>query len=85
MSIVWGLSEREDPHYYIFLKLIADPFGGTMSRQCTITLEELIVSSLAQPDAVANLLIEKGVITQDEFMEKIKVGRAAYRAMFRKL
>ena len=31
-----------------------------------------VVSSLAQTDALAKLLIEKGVITQDEFMEKLK-------------
>ncbi len=38
----------------------------------TVTLQELLVSSLAQTDAVAKLLIEKGVFTQSEFMEKIK-------------
>ena len=46
-----------------------------------VTLQELLVSSLAQTDAVAKLLIEKGVITQAEFMEKIKAERAAYQAM----
>ena len=51
----------------------------------TITLQELLVTSLAQTDAVAKLLIEKGVITQDEFMEKIKAERATYQAMFQKL
>jgi len=34
---------------------------------------------------VAKLLIEKGVITQDEFMEKIKAERATYQAMFQKV
>jgi len=38
----------------------------------TVTMLELLVTSLAETDAVAKLLIEKGVITQDEFMEKIK-------------
>jgi len=32
---------------------------------------------------VAKLLIEKGVITQDEFLERIKAERATYQAMFR--
>ncbi len=32
---------------------------------------------------MAKLLVEKGVITQDEFMEKIKAERATYQAMFR--
>jgi len=39
--------------------------------------------SPTQTDAVAKLLIEKGVFTQDEFMGKIKVERATYQAMFR--
>jgi len=46
---------------------------------------ELLVTSLAETDAVAKLLIEKGVITQDEFMEKIKAERATYQAMLQKL
>jgi len=33
---------------------------------------------------VTKLSIEKGVITQDEFMEKIKAERATYQAMFQK-
>jgi len=40
----------------------------------------LLVTSLAQTDAVAKLLIEKGLITQDEFMEKIKAKRATDQA-----
>jgi len=34
---------------------------------------------------VAKLLIEKGVFTHDEFMEKIKAERATYQAMLRGL
>jgi hypothetical protein len=36
-----------------------------------VTLEELLVSSLAQTDALAKLLIDKGVITQAEFLKRI--------------
>jgi hypothetical protein len=43
-----------------------------------ITLEELLVSSLAQTDALAKLLIEKGLITREEFMQKISEERATY-------
>ena len=56
---------------------------GELDKDGTVTLQELSVTSLAQTDAVAKLLIEKGVITQDEFMEKIKAERATYQAMFR--
>ena len=36
-----------------------------------VTMEELLVSSLAQTDALAKLLIEKGLIRREEFMQKI--------------
>jgi hypothetical protein len=35
-----------------------------------VTMQELLVSSLAQTDALAKLLIE-GLITRQEFMEKL--------------
>jgi hypothetical protein len=35
-----------------------------------VTMEELLVSSLAQTDALAKLLIEKGLITREEFMQE---------------
>ena len=44
-----------------------------------VTLEELLVSSLAQTDALAKLLIEKGLITREEFMEEISEGRGTYQ------
>ena len=46
-----------------------------------VTLEELLVSSLAQADALAKLLIEKGLITREEFMQKISEKRATYQRM----
>ncbi len=57
---------------------------GELDKGGTVTLQELVVSSLAQTDAVAKLLIETGVITQDEFMEKIKAERATYQVLFQK-
>jgi len=56
---------------------------ATVDKGGTVTLQELVVSSLAQTDALSKLLIEKGVITQDEFLEKLKAERATYQAMFR--
>ena len=50
-----------------------------------VAIQELLITSLAQTDAVAKLLIEKGVITQAEFMEKLKVERATYQAMMEKV
>ncbi len=58
---------------------------ATVDKGGTVTIQELLVTSLAQTDAVAKLLIEKGIFTQDEFMEKIKAERATYQAMFQKV
>ena len=44
-----------------------------------VTLEELLVSSLVQTDALAKLLIEKWLITREEFMQKILEGTATYK------
>ena len=46
-----------------------------------VTLQELLVSSLAQSDALSKLLIEKGIITQQEFLAKIAEERATYQRM----
>jgi len=51
------------------------------SEKAPVTLEELLVSSLAQTDALAKLLIEKGIITQQEFLQKISEERATYQRM----
>ena len=45
-----------------------------------VTLEELLVSSLAQTDALAKLLIEK-LVTREEFMQKISEERATYQKL----
>ena len=49
----------------------------------TVSLQELVVLSLAQTDALAKLLIDKGLITKDEFMQKLSSERAVYQAMLK--
>jgi len=56
---------------------------GRPEKAGVVSFQELTVSSLAQTDALSKLLIEKGVITQDEFMDKIQSERGAYEALFR--
>jgi len=58
---------------------------ANLDKSGAVTLQELLVTSLAQTDAVAKLLMEKGVFTQDEFMEKIKAERTTYQAMLGKM
>ena len=50
-------------------------------NQAPVTTQELLISSLAQTDALAKLLIEKGIITQQEFLAKISEERATYQRM----
>ncbi len=54
---------------------------GELDKQGVVTMQELLVSSLATADAVAKLIIEKGIITQAEFMQKLSAERAVYQAM----
>ena len=49
---------------------------ANLDESKTATIEELLVSTLAQGDAIAKLLIEKGIITQQEFLLKVEIGRA---------
>lgn len=37
----------------------------------SVSLEELMVTTLAMADAVTKLLVEKGVITEAEFKQKL--------------
>jgi len=53
------------------------------SEKTSVTVEELLVCSLAQTDALSKLLIEKGVITQQEFLAKIAEERATYQHMLK--
>ncbi len=41
---------------------------GKVDNQGVVTMQELIASSLAQTDTLTKLLIEKGLITEAEFM-----------------
>ena len=44
-----------------------------------VSLEELSVSTLAKTDALTKLLIEKGVIKDAEFKQKLLEERAVYQ------
>ncbi len=48
---------------------------ATVDNQGVVTMQELIASSLA----------EKGIITKEEFMQKLSAQRARYQAMFKKM
>ncbi len=56
---------------------------ATVNKQGVVTMQELIASSLAQSDALTKLLIEKGLITETEFMRKLSAERAVYQEILR--
>ncbi|MCZ6562296.1 MAG: hypothetical protein O6948_05125 [Deltaproteobacteria bacterium] len=58
---------------------------GELVIQGVVTMQELLVSSLATADALAKLLIEKGLITEAEFMKKLSAERAVYQAMLQRM
>ncbi len=57
----------------------------TVDKQGVVTMQDLVVSSLAQIDALTKLLIEKGIIAKEEFMVKLSDERAVYRVMLGKM
>lgn len=58
---------------------------ATVDERGTATREELIVSSLATADALAKLLINKGLITEAEFLRQVVAEKVNYQAMLQKV
>jgi hypothetical protein len=56
---------------------------ATLSVQNIATLEELLVLGLAKADALAKLLFEKNLVTQDEYERKLGSEKAMYQALLR--
>jgi len=50
-----------------------------------LTLEELMVSSLAMTDALVKLLIAKGIIRDEEFKTQLSAERANYLAVLKRM
>jgi len=54
---------------------------ATKNEPTTDSLQELLVSSLATTDALAALLIGKGIITPQELMQRIAAERETYQKL----
>jgi hypothetical protein len=48
-------------------------------RKAPVSLEELMVSTLATADALTKLLVEGSIITEAEFKQKLLEERAKYQ------
>jgi hypothetical protein len=49
-----------------------------------VSTEELLMAQMVQIDAVAQLLIEKGIFTEDEFYSKLKRVQSEYKKKARR-
>jgi hypothetical protein len=65
-------------------RMTGEPMADEPKKQ-TVTLEELVVSNLAMTDALAKLMIAKGVITDEEFKTQLGAERANYFAVLKRL
>ena len=50
-------------------------------KQQSVTSQELLVTTLAQVDVLTKLLIQKGIITREEYIEKLSAQRAVYQKL----
>ena len=51
-----------------------------MGKKEIVDLQELLMAQMIQLDAVSELLIEKGIITSEEFVTKLKQVQSQYEA-----
>jgi len=57
-----------------------DPDELGKFKELLISIEELLISHSTQIDAVTQILVEKGIITDDEFFVKLKKVQMEYKS-----
>jgi hypothetical protein len=58
---------------------------GQLDKDGIVTLQELMITALATADVVAKLLIDKGLITKEEFDLQLFSERANYQALLQRI
>jgi hypothetical protein len=63
--------------------VVQQSIGEEMAKpeKAPVSFQERLISRLTQTDALAKLLIEKGLITKHEFLQKVSDERATYQRM----
>ena len=69
----------------IRVRLVDTSIMAEEPKAAKISLEELMVSTLAMTNATVKLLIVKGVFTDDEFKAQLSTERANYLAVLKRL
>ena len=79
LFFLWLLTTGQNQSIQITAeKSFGDKWGSTMAEpdRTPVTIQELLISSLAQTDALAKLLIEKGLITEQSLCRRfLRNGR----------
>jgi hypothetical protein len=76
------LSEEDSPQKLLAKHVMLTGDGmAELDKGKPVSLEELMLTTLAMADAVTKLLIEKGVITEAEFKQKLLEECAVYRIL----
>jgi hypothetical protein len=58
---------------------------GQLDKDGILTLQELMITALATANTIARILIEKGMVTQQEFNLKLFSERANYEGLLQRL
>jgi hypothetical protein len=58
---------------------------GQLDKEGIVTLQELMITALATAHVVAKLLIDKGLITKEEFDLQLFSERANYQSLLQRI
>ena len=58
---------------------------GQLDTDGILTLQELMITALATADLVAKVMIDKGLITKEQFDIKLFAERANYQALLQRV
>jgi hypothetical protein len=58
---------------------------GQLDKTGILTLQELMITALATAEVVAQVLIDKGVMTKEEYDMKLFSERANYQALLQRV
>jgi hypothetical protein len=71
-------------NFAIFVQTTFSPWRHLMAKKLDpaelVSFKELLMANSIMADAVVQLMIDKGFITQEEFFSKLKEVQAAYKA-----
>ena len=54
---------------------------STENNQEAVSIEELIMAQMVRLDAISQLLVEKGLISEEEFYKKLQQVQAEYQRL----